>query len=106
MGGYFSKEWTEVNTMGSPDAETKEEVSNVAKRRILKVDPRSISDDVTRTPIQVEKTPLEGESTPKNFKGPAFMDPRSPSQELPRTPIGNLSLRSAKSMPLFIAFNS
>ena len=47
---------------------------------------RSVSDDVTRTPIQVDKISLE--STPKT-KAPAFWDPRSPSNEpgLTRTPI-------------------
>ena len=47
---------------------------------------RSVSDDVTRTPIQVDKISLE--STPKT-KAPAFWDPRSPSNDpgLTRTPI-------------------
>lgn len=89
MGGYISKEWTEVNTTGSPEAPSSSEVSEgaVARRRILKVDPRSISDDVTRTPIQVDKSPkVEDVSTPKNAAH-AYIDPRSPSLDLPRTPL-------------------
>lgn len=93
MGGLYSKagEWNEVmtgNSPGSPDSEDTQKFTNneLAKRRILQVDPRSASDDVTRTPIQVDKRSLE--STPKT-KAPAFWDPRSPSNEpgLTRTPI-------------------
>jgi len=93
MGGLYSKagEWNEVmtgNSPGSPDSEDTQKFTNneLAKRRILQVDPRSVSDDVTRTPIQVDKISLE--STPKT-KAPAFWDPRSPSNEpgLTRTPI-------------------
>jgi len=82
-------EWSEVVTgfsPGSPETDEPQRISNneLAKRRILRVDPRSISDDVTRTPIQLEKTP--NDSTPKTT-APAFLDPRSPSNELTRTPI-------------------
>merc|ERR1711971_398834 len=93
MGGLYSKagEWNEVmtgNSPGSPDSEDTQKFTNneLAKRRILQVGPRSVSDDVTRTPIQVDKISLE--STPKT-KAPAFWDPRSPSNEpgLTRTPI-------------------
>merc|ERR1711878_22975 len=90
MGQYISKEWTEVVTTGSPEAPVVEEgvaEGAVAKRRVLKFDPRSISDDVTRTPIQVEKSP--NESTPKNPVHQAFIDPRSPSTDLPRTPLAS-----------------
>jgi len=92
MGGIMSKagEWTEVVTgssPGSPDTDDPQRISNneLAKRRILQADPRSVSDDVSRTPIQVDKTP--NDSTPKATKAPAFWDPRSPSNELTRTPI-------------------
>jgi len=82
-------EWSEVVTgssPGSPETDDPQRISNneLAKRRILRVDPRSISDDVTRTPIQLEKTP--NDSTPKTT-APAFLDPRSPTNELTRTPI-------------------
>jgi len=90
MGQYISKEWTEVVTTGSPEAPVVEEgvaEGAVAKRRVLQFDPRSISDDVTRTPIQVEKSP--NESTPKNPVHQAFIDPRSPSTDLPRTPLAS-----------------
>lgn len=92
MGGFISKEWSEVMTSASPGSpeEKKEEKfydmaeGAVARRRILNADPRSITDEVSRTPIQVDKTP--NESTPKG-PPPAYIDPRSPSTELPRTPI-------------------
>jgi len=91
MGGIITKagEWTEVVTgssPGSPESDDPHRITNneVARRRILRVDPRSISDDVNRTPIQVDRSP--NESTPK-ATAPAFLDPRSPSNELPRTPI-------------------
>lgn len=93
MGGVFTKEWSEVVTgssPGSPDDPQNERVTNnvggaVAKRRILHVDPRSISDDVTRTPIQVERP--NNESTPRASAAPPYLDPRSPSHDMPRTPI-------------------
>ena len=60
MGGLMTKagEWTEVVTgssPGSPESDDPHMITNneVARRRILRVDPRSISDDVNRTPIQV-----------------------------------------------------
>ena len=67
-----------------------EAVGTVARRRILNTDPRSISDDVTRTPIQVEKAKND-ESTPR--AAPPILDPRSPSTAMPRTP---LSLNAGK----------
>jgi len=91
MGGLVSKasEWTEVVTgssPGSPETDDPQRISNneLAKRRILQADPRSASDDVTRTPIQVDKTP--NDSTPK-LSAKGIWDPRSPSNELTRTPI-------------------
>jgi len=82
-------EWTEVVTgssPGSPETDDPQRITNneLAKRRILQADPRSVSDDVSRTPIQLDKTP--NDSTPK-ATAPAFWDPRSPSNELTRTPI-------------------
>ena len=88
----MSKEWKEVVTGSSPGSPEDAERSGgqhdgasrgaaaamLARRRILNADPRSISDDVTRTPIQVDRTP--DQSTPKTGAcAPAFMDPRSPS---------------------------
>ena len=67
-----------------------EAVGSLARRRILDTDPRSISDDVTRTPIQVEKAKND-ESTPR--AAPPILDPRSPSTAMPRTP---LSLTAGK----------
>ena len=62
MGGIITKagEWTEVVTgssPGSPESDDPHRITNneVARRRILRVDPRSISDDVNRTPIQVDQ---------------------------------------------------
>ena len=94
MGGYLSREWSEVVTgtsPGSPNDPPAERAAaidsgEVARRRILRVDPRSISDDVTRTPIQVDRAPGSESSTPR-AAAPPFLDPRSPSHDMPRTPI-------------------
>jgi len=92
MGGYLSREWSEVMTSASPGSPSdgKQETvpieasaASIARRRI--VDPRSLSDDVTRTPIQVEKLKSD-DSTPR-VSAPPMLDPRSPSTALPRTPI-------------------
>ncbi len=90
----MTKEWSEVMTGSSPGSPNEESqqgkpLNEVARRRILQVDPRSISDDVTRTPIQVERATNSEESTPArgNVVAPSFLDPRSPSHDLPRTPI-------------------
>ena len=50
--------------------------------KLLPVDPRSPSTDITRTPILVEKTP-EGALDP-------MLDPRSPSAGIYRTPLSTL----------------
>jgi len=101
MGGFGSKEWSEVYTNGSPgspeDQAGKAEDSKGTKGKgvMRGFDPRSISDDVERTPIQVEKARSglnqEAQETPTGVKNnidrfKAAIDPRSPSG-LPRTPI-------------------
>ena len=96
-------QWSEVMTSTSPGSPNEsngnqnekvpvgvEAVGSLARRRILDTDPRSISDDVTRTPIQVEKAKND-ESTPR--AAPPILDPRSPSTAMPRTP---LSLTAGK----------
>ena len=87
---------------GSPEEKKDEKVYDmaegaVARRRILNADPRSITDEVSRTPIQVEKTP--NESTPR-APPPAYIDPRSPTTELPRTPIVLTHPGGGKNNPL------
>ena len=90
MGLFYSKEWNEVvtsNSPGSPDQGVQDNKGGAdPRRRVLAMDPRSISDDVSRTPIQVNNSKTTSEATPKTAK-PAFLDPRSPSQDLPRTPL-------------------
>lgn len=105
MGLMNSKdEWAEVYNNGSPgspdsnDVPVQQEKGGKKKKFLRSIDPRSISDDVERTPIQAgsaARSPTDDQcATPimatakKNptdrFK--AAMDPRSPSG-LPRTPI-------------------
>jgi len=99
MGGFGSKEWSEVYTNGSPgspeDQANKDEETKGTKGKMRGFDPRSISDDVERTPIQVDKArpglSQEAQETPTGVKTnidrfKAAIDPRSPSG-LPRTPI-------------------
>jgi len=94
MGALNTKQWAEVLTTGSPDANedkvgkttssvpSSSESSPIPEnatesnhddedrprprhRNLKSLDPRSVSDDVTRTPIQVEKSP-EARSSVKN----------------------------------------
>ena len=72
MGMFNSKEWAEVYNNGQPGSPNDEAEANKenggdgakAKNRVLRVDPRSISDDVERTPIQVDKAKKGGFDTP------------------------------------------
>jgi len=97
MGVFGSKEWSEVYNNGSPGSpEDQDKAMDPRPRGVVRVDPRSISDDVERTPIQVDKTKgaglnQEAQETPTGIKTKldrfkAAIDPRSPSG-LPRTPI-------------------
>jgi len=104
MGALQSKIWSEVPTNEIPESASEiQPLSNNGKPIAPFRDPRSISDDVERTPIQigsskskdsdksneapeVDQTPT-GPSFAARFKA-ASIDPRSPGgQGLPRTPI-------------------
>jgi len=112
MGAFQSKVWTEVTSSGSPGSpsESKPLSDNERPKYVPFRDPRSVSDDVERTPIQIaaekrlkkiaamnedskenvmpalDQTPT-GPSLVGRFKA-ASIDPRSPGgQDLPRTPI-------------------
>ncbi|XP_045102853.1 cell division cycle-associated protein 3-like [Portunus trituberculatus] len=74
MGGLTSKYLEEM--MHTPPRST----------HVLKSDPRSPSDNITRTPISVTDTPERGSNGTPATKVLPF-DPRSPSTELERTPI-------------------
>jgi len=98
MGAFASKEWSEVYNNGSPgspddSAATGAKEADPASLRAkgaLRGDPRSISDDVERTPIaggaagKAQETPTGFKTRLDRFK--AAIDPRSPSG-VPRTPI-------------------
>lgn len=106
MGLMNSKdEWAEVYNNGSPGSPDSADVppavqqpekGKLKKKKFLRsIDPRSISDDVERTPIQAgaaaQRSPQDDQcATPvlrnQTDKFKAAMDPRSPSG-LPRTPI-------------------
>jgi len=104
MGALQSKIWSEVPTDEIPESPSEiQPLSSNGKPAAPFRDPRSISDDVERTPIQigsnksknsdkndiapeVDQTPT-GPSFAARFKA-ASIDPRSPGgQGLPRTPI-------------------
>lgn len=112
MGAFQSKVWTEVSSSGSPGSpsESKPVGDNEKPKAAPFRDPRSISDDVERTPIQIaaekrlKKIAAMGEDSKENVMptmdqtptGPslagrfkaASIDPRSPGgQDLTRTPI-------------------
>lgn len=73
MGGNESHELEEI-TPPTPDSN---------RIRILSIDPRSPSNEITRTPIIVDKTPdriLQGS-----------LDPRSPTNGIDRTPLSFLA---------------
>ncbi|KAH3858317.1 cell division cycle-associated protein 3-like [Dreissena polymorpha] len=72
MGASSSHE--EISQEGSPDSPP-----YTNRSRVLSVDPRSPTNDITRTPIVVDKTP-EGLLQD-------LMDPRSPTVGIDRTPL-------------------
>ena len=113
MGALNTKQWAEVLTTGSPDAnedktgkttssatsstenspipenatESKnndEDRPRPRHRNLKSLDPRSVSDDVTRTPIQVEKSP-ESRRSVKNESDEEETD--TSGQELLSTPM-------------------
>ncbi|ROT83664.1 cell division cycle-associated protein 3 [Penaeus vannamei] len=83
MGNFTSKHLEEV-LKPTKSQET-------PKSQVLPFDPRSPSDDITRTPIAVSDTPdtSSSESTPRDGKVVRVLqlDPRSPNVEVSRTPI-------------------
>jgi len=80
MGGFASKQWSEMNEVNDAQEEAEKELKTASHKkslkdkfrtRILRSDPRSASDDVNRTPIAVERpcdTPVKTQ----------LEDPRSP----------------------------
>lgn len=107
MGSFQSKLTGEVPVVGTPGSPSESQPLNNGEKPMAPFrDPRSISDDVERTPIQIaaEKRAKKNEaskendmpdlnetptapSLPSRFKA-ASIDPRSPGgQGLPRTPI-------------------
>ncbi|KAK3887777.1 hypothetical protein Pcinc_008106 [Petrolisthes cinctipes] len=84
MGGLSSKHVDEVIN------ETSDIEGTPKRTHILKIDPRSPSDYITRTPIAVSNTPNKNpEQTPCGNKLLTTLpdDPRSPTIEVDRTPI-------------------
>lgn len=74
--------------MGSLTSKYLEEMTQTPQRstHVLESDPRSPSDNITRTPISVTDTPDRGSNGTPATKVLPF-DPRSPTTELDRTPI-------------------
>jgi len=89
MGLSASKQWNEMNEVNQALEETENQVKNSSsaekksfknklKSRILKSDPRSVSEDVDRTPIAVESKGTSGGACDTPVKTMALIDPRSP----------------------------
>jgi len=95
MGGAISKSWNEMTEVqeAAEEAELKEKekaggkvkLRDRIRTRILRADPRSLSEDVSRTPIAVERNQSEGDTPMKT----QVQDPRSPGTmgAVDRTPI-------------------
>ncbi|XP_066975600.1 uncharacterized protein [Macrobrachium rosenbergii] len=79
MGGITSKFVDEVVSDSKQD--------HTPKVKQLPFDPRSPSEQITRTPITTLKTPDNNLDTPSDAKIFKVVDPRSPNNELTRTPI-------------------
>ncbi|XP_064117198.1 uncharacterized protein LOC135222819 isoform X2 [Macrobrachium nipponense] len=79
MGGITSKFVDEVVN------DSKQE--HTPKVKQLPFDPRSPSEQITRTPITTLKTPDNNLDTPTDAKIFKVVDPRSPNNEVTRTPI-------------------
>jgi len=104
MGGLTSKHWEEMNELQQAElaanqptpAKERKSFRDKIRTRILKTDPRSVSDDMVRTPIlKVTKssdseTPAAAgqgsEMTPGQVPVVSLVDPRSPGG-VDRTPI-------------------
>jgi len=90
MGLSASKQqWNEMNEVNQALEETENQVKNSSstekksfkdklRSRILKSDPRSVSEDVDRTPIAVESKGTSGAACDTPVKTMALIDPRSP----------------------------
>lgn len=80
MGALTSKHVDEI--VGDVKSQSTPKVKKIP------FDPRSPSDDITRTPITMLTTPeSNAESTPTDAKVIKVVDPRSPNNEVMRTPI-------------------
>lgn len=71
-----------MGTSNSHEALPQDSPPNPHGKRVLTIDPRSPSMDITRTPIVVEKTPEGALHHP--------LDPRSPTVGIDRTPLTTL----------------
>jgi len=101
MGGLTSKHWEEMNELQQAEqaanqptpAKERKSFRDKIRTRILRTDPRSVSDDMVRTPIlKVTKSSSESETPGQNSETPgqnpivSLVDPRSPGG-VDRTPI-------------------
>ncbi|XP_013390490.1 cell division cycle-associated protein 3-like [Lingula anatina] len=100
MGSVNSQEFIEILN------EDEDQVSpaSAVPQRVLRMDPRSPTVGINRTPIQVEKTPDADlnhvAKTPQQEKSlPSHLDPRSPTTHITRTPLQLEKVKLAQADP-------
>lgn len=100
MGNLTSRQWAEMTELQEAEKEKKKQEEQESKERrsfrdklrtrILRNDPRSVTDGMERTPIAIEKTSASSDcDTPvqSKMKLLSLVDPRSPGGGVTRTPI-------------------